>query len=262
MKKQWAFSLFFAVFLVFAGAVIAGSGKTADVAMAPAIGATIDDFTLPDADGKDHSLSSLRGKNGTVVIFISVNCPISNAYNERMAKLAEEYGARGINVVGINSNKSETADAVKTHAADKHLNFTILKDPGNKIAVSLARSTHRKPITSTRITSCNITAASITARTLPKSRPMTCATLWIRRWPESPFKRRHRWLSAARLSGFDHDCVNLVSWLSLSPTCFRARPRHSLRRCRRCQANGTPDGSEYKCVRGPEEIARASIASD
>jgi cytochrome oxidase Cu insertion factor (SCO1/SenC/PrrC family) len=64
MKKQWAFSLFFAVFLVFAGAVIAGSGKTADVAMAPAIGATIDDFTLPDADGKDHSLSSLRGKNG------------------------------------------------------------------------------------------------------------------------------------------------------------------------------------------------------
>jgi len=134
MKKQFACSLFFAIFLVFAGAVIAGSGKTADVAMAPAIGATIDDFTLADADGKDHSLSSLRGKNGTVVIFISVNCPISNAYNERMAKLAEEYGARGINVVGINSNKSETADAVKAHAADKHLNFTILKDPGNKIA--------------------------------------------------------------------------------------------------------------------------------
>ncbi len=68
------------------------------------------------------------------MIFISVQCPISNAYNERMAKLAEDYSARGISVVGINSNKTESAEAVKAHAAEKHLNFAILKDPGNKIA--------------------------------------------------------------------------------------------------------------------------------
>ena len=134
MKKQYAFSLLVTVFLILAGAVMAGSGRSGDAAMAPAIGATIEDFTLPDADGKSHTLGSLKGKNGTVVIFIAVQCPISNAYNERMSKLAEDYGARGISVIGINSNKSDSAEAVKAHAADKHLNFGILKDPGNKVA--------------------------------------------------------------------------------------------------------------------------------
>ena len=99
-----------------------------------AIGAVVPDFTLPDADGKEHSLASLKGKSGTVLIFIATKCPVSNAYNERMAKLAADYRARGVNVVGINSNSTEPAAEVKQHAADKGLAFTILKDPGNLIA--------------------------------------------------------------------------------------------------------------------------------
>ena len=58
-----------------------------------AIGAVIPDFTLPDADGKEHTLASLKGSKGTVLIFVATQCPISNAYNERMQKLAEEYKA-------------------------------------------------------------------------------------------------------------------------------------------------------------------------
>jgi peroxiredoxin len=115
---------------------MAGSGRTGDDAtlVAPPIGATIEDFKLADADGKEHSLNSLKGKNGSVLIFISVQCPISNAYNERMEKLARDYGSRGVTIIGINANNTEPADAVKAHAAEKHLTFPILKDPGNKIA--------------------------------------------------------------------------------------------------------------------------------
>jgi peroxiredoxin len=136
MKRQHAFALLLATFLILAGAVIGGSGRTGDDAtlVAPPIGATIEDFTLPDAAGKNHSLNSLKGKNGSVLIFISVQCPISNAYNERMEKLAQDYSARGISIIGINANNTEPADAVKAHAAEKHLTFPILKDPGNKIA--------------------------------------------------------------------------------------------------------------------------------
>jgi peroxiredoxin len=94
----------------------------------------IDDFTLPDADGASHSLASLKGKNGTVVIFIATKCPVSNAYNDRMEKVFEDYKAKGINVVGINSNNTEPSTEVKSHAAEKGLKFTILKDDGNKIA--------------------------------------------------------------------------------------------------------------------------------
>ncbi len=134
MKKQHFVSMLLATLLLVLGAVVAGRGSANDVPAPPAIGATIEDFTLPDVEGKEHALNSLKGKNGTVLIFVAVQCPVSNAYNERMEKLAQDYKARGVSVVGINANSTEPADAVKAHAAEKHLTFPILKDPANKIA--------------------------------------------------------------------------------------------------------------------------------
>jgi peroxiredoxin len=136
MKKLVVLSLTLVTALVIAAAGYARP-NLADIPAPPAIGATITEFTLPGIDGKEHSLNSLKGKNGTVLIFIAVQCPVSNAYNERMEKLAQDYKARGINVVGINANTSESTDAVKAHAAEHRLTFVILKDNGNKIADSL-----------------------------------------------------------------------------------------------------------------------------
>ena len=135
MKKLPVISLILALLVL----AIAANARVVDpdLPTPPAIGATIVDFTLPDVDGKDHSLTSLKGKGGTVLIFIAVQCPISNAYNERMEKLAQDYKARGINVIGINANSTESAADVKKHAAEKNLTFPILKDNGNKIADSL-----------------------------------------------------------------------------------------------------------------------------
>jgi peroxiredoxin len=132
MKKQHtiALTLVLACSLVALAIVARADTPTAPVA----IGATVADFTLPDADGTAHSLASLKGKNGTVLIFVATKCPVSNAYNERMEKLAQDYKARGISVVGINANVTEPAAEVKSHAAEKHLTFTILKDEGSKLA--------------------------------------------------------------------------------------------------------------------------------
>lgn len=133
MKRNLSFLL--ATFFVIAGAIFAiGARAEGEVPEPPAIGAMIEDFTLPDVDNKERSLKSLAGKNGTVLLFIAVQCPVSNAYNERMEKLAADYKARGIAVIGINSNVTEDAAAVKAHAEQNKLSFPILKDPGNKIA--------------------------------------------------------------------------------------------------------------------------------
>jgi peroxiredoxin len=141
MKKNLISTLLVTSFL-FASALVAVSGRTieGEVPAPPAIGSTIADFSLPDGNGKEHTLASLAGKNGSVLIFMAVQCPVSNAYNERMEKLAQDYQAKGINVIGINSNVAESADAVKAHAAEKHLTFTILKDAGNKVADRLGAS--------------------------------------------------------------------------------------------------------------------------
>src|ERR1041385_3077178 len=108
MKRTFAISL--SLIAALAGAVAFNArAERSDLPMPPPIGATIDDFTLPDTSGVNHSLASLKGKNGTVLIFIAVQCPVSNAYNERMEKLAEDYKAKDIAVIGINSNVAEDA---------------------------------------------------------------------------------------------------------------------------------------------------------
>ncbi len=132
MKKFSAIALLLALAFTAACATTASDPPNAKAALP--IGAAAPDFTLPDADGKQHSLASLKGKSGTLVLFIATQCPYSNAYNARMAKLAEDYRARGVNVVGINSNSTEPAAEVKQHAAANGLNFTILKDAGNQVA--------------------------------------------------------------------------------------------------------------------------------
>jgi peroxiredoxin len=135
MKKKYAVYLVLASFVIIALAAVAGSGRnTNDLPAPPAIGTMVDDFKLPDTNGAERSLKSLAGKNGAVLIFISVQCPVSNGYNERMENLAEDYKARGVNVIGINSNATEPIAAVKAHASEKHFTFTVLKDDGNKIA--------------------------------------------------------------------------------------------------------------------------------
>lgn len=132
MKKLSAIALLLA--LAFTAACATKASDTPNAKAALAIGAAAPDFTLPDADGKEHSLASLKGKSGTLILFIATQCPVSNAYNARMQKLADDYRAKAVNVVGINSNSTEPAAEVKSHAAANGLNFTILKDPGNQIA--------------------------------------------------------------------------------------------------------------------------------
>src|ERR1051325_4230950 len=135
MKKIYALPLFLAVILVVAFAAVAGSGRNpTDIPAPPTIGSAIEDFTLPDANGVNHSLKSLMGKKGAVIIFVATKCPVSNAYNDRMQKVYEDYQAKGVSVIGINANSTEPAAEVKSHAAEKGLKFAILKDDGNKIA--------------------------------------------------------------------------------------------------------------------------------
>lgn len=138
MKKLYSLALILAAVVGVAAAVRTtcetGSARDADAKAAPAIGSVVADFKLPDADGKEHTLASLKGSKGTVIIFMATKCPVSNAYNERMQKLSDDYASRGVNVVGINSNVAELAPEVKQHAAEKGLKFAILKDTGNVIA--------------------------------------------------------------------------------------------------------------------------------
>jgi peroxiredoxin len=122
--------------LAIAVLTIAALGAAASAAPI-AVGDKLTPFTLKDATGKDVSLASLAGKKGVVLAFIATQCPVSNAYNQRMAAFAKEYEARGVAFVGINSNKQESPAEIAEHAKTHGFMFPILKDDGNKKADDL-----------------------------------------------------------------------------------------------------------------------------
>ena len=101
-------------------------------AIAP--GETAENFTLPDYNGKNHSLTDYQNQSAIVLIFVSTRCPVSNAYNERMEKLFKEYSGKKVTFLGINANRREDAAMIKTHCAENGITFSVLKDEDNAIA--------------------------------------------------------------------------------------------------------------------------------
>lgn len=57
-----------------------------------------------------------------------------------MAEIFKDYKDKGIAFVGINSNKQESVEEIKKHAADNNLQFPILKDEKNIIADKFSAS--------------------------------------------------------------------------------------------------------------------------
>jgi peroxiredoxin len=100
----------------------------------------VDNFTLKDYNGKEHSLADYKKSKAIVLIFVSTECPVSNAYNSRMAELYRNYKDKDVQFLGINSNKAEKNNDIKEHAEENNLEFPILKDEGNKIADKLNAS--------------------------------------------------------------------------------------------------------------------------
>ena len=105
------------------------------LADAPAIGAAAPPFSLTTLDGKSFSLAeATKGNSLVVLMFISTQCPYSNAYNDRMRDMAAVYAKKGVLFVGINSNKTETVQDAAAHAKKNGHTFPIVKDPDNKVA--------------------------------------------------------------------------------------------------------------------------------
>lgn len=101
---------------------------------------TVENFTLSDYNGQKYSLSDYKDAKATVLIFVSTRCPVSNAYNERMEKLYEDFKDQGIVFLGLNANVKEDLAEIKQHAREHSLNFPILKDENNVIADKLEAS--------------------------------------------------------------------------------------------------------------------------
>ena len=68
-------------------------------------GAKAPDFQLADAEGRTHTLASIRGAKGTLVMFICNHCPYVRAVIDRIVRDARELAEYGIGSVAIMANE-------------------------------------------------------------------------------------------------------------------------------------------------------------
>ena len=101
------------------------------------VGKTLENFKLMDTSGKEQSLDGLKGEKGTVIVFLSAQCPVVKGYNERINQVAADYASKGINFIGINSNATESLDWVKSNATEVGYKFPVLIDKGAILADKL-----------------------------------------------------------------------------------------------------------------------------
>jgi peroxiredoxin len=111
----------------------------ATTSTAQELGTTAPPFDLRGTDGKRHSLESVRGKNGTVVMFICNHCPYVKAVADKIARDMGELARHGVGSVAIMSNDpadypEDSFENMKAFAAKHAFTFPYVIDETQDVA--------------------------------------------------------------------------------------------------------------------------------
>ena len=94
-------------------------------------------FSLPDPDGKLHSLDD--GASAYLVMFICNHCPLVIHVRDELARIGRDYAERGVSIVAINSNDvnrhpDDAPAQMKAEAEARGYTFPYVFDESQAIA--------------------------------------------------------------------------------------------------------------------------------
>ena len=103
------------------------------------LGTAAPDFSLPDADGKMHSLEDAAGSRAYLVMFICNHCPFVKHVADELAALGRDYKAKDVAIFAINSNDVDNypddgPDKMKEEASARGYTFPYLLDADQEVA--------------------------------------------------------------------------------------------------------------------------------
>jgi thioredoxin-dependent peroxiredoxin len=94
-------------------------------------GTSAPDFTLPDQDGNDVSLSDLRGQTVVLYFYPKADTPGCTTQACGIRDHRADYEAAGAVVLGVSP---DPVDAVKKFADKQSLNFRLLADEDHSVS--------------------------------------------------------------------------------------------------------------------------------
>lgn len=97
------------------------------------------EFELPATDGRRYRLADLKGREGTVIVFICNHCPYVKSAIDRLIRDARELNALGIATIAINSNDAASHpddgfEPMQRWAEAKAFPFKYLHDETQAVA--------------------------------------------------------------------------------------------------------------------------------
>lgn len=107
---------------------------SADATPAGHIGQGVESFTLDNCYGKPVSLDDFASAQAIVIVYLGTECPLAKLYGPRLTEIQERYANRGVQIIGINSNKQDSMSELAAYVHRHGIGFPMLKDPGNRIA--------------------------------------------------------------------------------------------------------------------------------
>ena len=98
-------------------------------------------FSLPDPDGRLHSLGDAVDKAALLVMFICNHCPFVKHVREELAQLGRDFAARDVAVFAINSNDvgthpGDSPDRMREEARTWGYPFPYLVDEDQSVAIA------------------------------------------------------------------------------------------------------------------------------
>lgn len=104
-----------------------------------ALGDRAPDFSLPDTDGKEHSLADAAGAAAAVVVFTCNHCPYALAWHGRILDVARDYVGKGVRAYAINPNDgqrypADSYEAMKERLAKEEWPLPYLRDESQETA--------------------------------------------------------------------------------------------------------------------------------
>ena len=105
------------------------------------LGTPAPDFALPATDGKTVSLADFGEAQALLVVFMCNHCPFVKHIVHDFVDLARQYQAKGVAVVGINSNDvdaypDDRPEKMARLAQEKAFTFPYLYDATQEVARS------------------------------------------------------------------------------------------------------------------------------
>ena len=95
-------------------------------------------FALLDAsDGRRQTLRTLIGTRATVIFFAGIECPVSVAYEQDLARLASMFNSQDVALVAVNANYADTVDKIKAHRASAKLPYAVYQDVDGRLTETL-----------------------------------------------------------------------------------------------------------------------------